>query len=108
MFTIVATALYGALLGLSIRPAMRAVALAAASVAALQYTVIWLAQLVLHRSGMEGLAWTLQNYAGVDARDLVPTVSAATFAAALTALIAAVTQSNEQRRRVKRVAAIED
>ncbi len=108
MFTIVATALYGALLGLSIRPAMRAVALAVASVAVVQYAVIWLAQLILHRSGMEGVAWTLQNYAGVDARDLVPTVSVAAFAAALAALITAVTQSSEQRRRGKRVAAIED
>jgi len=39
---------------------------------------------------------------------VVPTVSAAAFAAAFTAVIAAIAQSGEQRRRNKRLAAIED
>ncbi len=108
MIVIVAVALYGAALGLSMRPAMRAVILAALSVGVVQYIAIWLSHYVLHRPGMEGFAWTLQAYAGAEARDVVPTTSVAAFAAAIAAVIAAITQSGEQRRRNKRLAAIED
>jgi len=87
---------------------MRAVVLAALSVGVAQALAIWLSRYLLHRQGMEGLAWALQAYAGAEARDVVPTVAAATFAAAFTAVIAAVTQSGERRRRNKRLAAIED
>ena len=108
MIVIVAVAIYGAALGLSTRPAMRAVILAALSVGVVQYLAIWLSGYLLHRQGMEGFAWTLQTYAGAEARDVVPTVSAAAFASAFTAVVAAVAQSGEQRRRNKRLAAIED
>ena len=108
MVVIVAVALYGAALGLSMRPAMRAVLLAALSVGVCQYVAIWLSHYVLHRPGMEGFAWTLQAYAGAEARDVVPTASVAAFAAAIATVIAAVTQSGEQRRRNKRLASIED
>ena len=108
MIMIVAVALYGAALGLSMRPAMRAVWIAALSVGVFQYIAIWLSQYLLHRPGMEGFAWMLQAYAGAEARDVVPTASAAAFAAALTAILAAITQSGERRRRNKRLAAIED
>jgi len=108
MIVIAAVALYGAALGLSMRPVMRAVILAAVSVGGAQYVAIWLSEYLLHRPGMEGFAWTLQAYAGAGVRDVVPTVSAAAFAAAFTAVIAAIAQSGEQRRRNKRLAAIED
>ncbi len=108
MIVIVAVALYGAALGLSMRSAMRAVVLAGLSVGVAQFAAIWLSRYLLHRPGMEGLAWVLQAYAGAEARDVVPTASAAAFASAITAVIAAITQSGERRRRSKRLAAIED
>ena len=106
MFVIVAVALFGALLGLSMRPAPRAILVAAGSVAAFQCAAIGLSHLLLHRSGMEGLAWSVQRYAGSAARDLIPLASTAAFAAARAAIVAAATRSGEQRRRAKRVAAI--
>ena len=108
MIAIAAVALYGAALGLSMRPALRAVVLAAASVAAAQYAAIWLSNYSLHRPGMDSLGLLLQTYAGSDPKDLVPTVSTAAFAATLTATISAVFQSGERRRRVRRVSVLED
>jgi len=108
MIVIVAVAIYGAVLGLSLRPAMRAVVISAASVAALQLGSIWLSVEISHRPGMAGVALAIQSVAGADAKDLVPTLSAAAFAAAFTAFISALTQSGEQRRRVRRVSAIDD
>lgn len=68
MIVIVAVALYGAALGLSLRPAIRAIVLAGLSVGVVQYFAIWLSGYLLHRPGMEGFAWVLQAYAGADDR----------------------------------------
>jgi hypothetical protein len=108
MFVIVAVAVYGALLGLSTRPAVRAVLVASLSVAAFQCVFIWVSHLLLHRSAMEDLALAIQAYAGSDAKDLIPTVSASAFAAALASALESMTQSSERRRRLRRVPAIED
>jgi hypothetical protein len=108
MIVIAAVALYGAALGLSMRPALRAVVLAAASVAVAQYAAIWLSGYALHRPDMDSFGVLLQAYAGSDAKDLIPTVSSAAFAATLTATISAIFQSGERRRRVRRVSVLDD
>lgn len=108
MIVIAAVAIYGAAAGLWMRPPLRAVVFAAISVAGVQYAAIWLAHFALQRPGLSGVALAVQTYAGADIKGLVPTASTAAFAAALTAFIAALTQSSERRRRVRRVAAIEE
>lgn len=108
MFVIVAVAIYGAALGLWMRPGARAVIFAALSIGAMQYAAIWLSRILLDAQGMAKIAWTIEAYAGSQARDVVPTASTAAFAAAVSAFVAALTQSDEQRRRLRRVAAIED
>ena len=108
MYVIVAVAIFGALLGLSTRPAIRAVLVGAASVAAFQSVAIWASRLMLRKSGMEDLALSIQGYAGSDARDLIPTVSAVVFAAALVSFMRAAPQSAGRSRRARRVALFED
>jgi len=109
MDVIVAVALYGAAFGLLMRPASRAVLLAALSVGVVQFLAIWLSHYLLHRPGMEGFAWALQAFAGADVKDVVPTASAAAFAAILgAAVLAVITQSGERRRRNKRLSGTQD
>ena len=112
MIVIAAVALYGAALGLSVRPAIRAVLWAALSIGAAQYGAIWLSTQLLRQPGLEGAAGTLQAYAGSGARDLVPTVSTAVFAAMIAALASSITRSSARRHRLGRglggVAAFED
>ena len=108
MILIVSIVVYGAALGLLTRPAVRAVVVAVLSVGAAQYGAICLSRYLLRQPDTEAVAWVLRNYAGAEARDMIPTVLTAAFAATVAAFIAAMTQSSEQRRRVKRIAAIED
>jgi hypothetical protein len=108
MFVIITVAIYGAILGMTTRPAARAVVFAAISVAAIQYSAIYLSHTVLRGPGVSGLAASIQFYAGDQARDVVPTASAAAFAAMIAAAISAMSRSGEARRRGRRVAAIED
>jgi hypothetical protein len=99
MVVIVAVAIYGAALGLSMRPGMRAVIVAAASVGAAQYAAIWLSQAFMHSPGGEAVAMVVAAYAGSQPRDLAPTA----FAAALAAVIGGISQSGERRRRARRI-----
>ena len=108
MIVIAAAAIYGAWLGFSMKPGPRAVIYAIGSVAAIQYIAMASSPVLVRQPGLEGLAWTIQAYAGTRALDLAPTTSAAGFAAALTAILAAVTQSDEQRRRMRRISAIKE
>jgi hypothetical protein len=108
MIVIVAVAIYGAALGLWMRPGARAVIFAAISIGAMQYAAICLARLLLDSPGMAKIAWMIESCAGDRARDVVPTASTAAFAAAISAFVAALTQSDERRRRLRSVAAIED
>jgi energy-converting hydrogenase Eha subunit B len=108
MIVLVGVAIYGAVLGLSIRPALRAILVAVVSVGAVQYSAIWLSHLLQASPGLAGVVATLQTYAGVDARNLAPLTLATALASAVSALFAAITQSSERRRRVRRLAAIEE
>jgi len=108
MVVIVAVAIYGAALGLSMRPGLRAVIVAAASVGAAQYGAIWLSRIFMHNPGVESIASTIAAYAGSEPRDLVPTAAVAAFAATLTAVIGGIAQSGEQRRRTRRVEYLRD
>jgi hypothetical protein len=107
MIVIVTVAIYGAVLGLTTRPAVRAVVFAAISVAAAQYSAIYLGH-SMHGPSLNDLASAIQSYAGDQARDVAPNASAAAFAAALAAIISAMNRSGEARRRGRRVAAIKD
>ena len=108
MIVLVGVAIYGAVLGLSIRPAVRAILVAVISVGAVQYGAIWLSHLFQTSPGMAGVVATLRTYAGVDARNLAPLTLATALSSAVAALFAAITQSSERRRRVRRLAAIKD
>jgi hypothetical protein len=108
MIVIIIVAVYGAVIGFSMRPAARAVIFAAFSVGAIQYSAIYLSHTVLHGPGMANMAIAVQAAAGDQGRDVVPTASIAAFAAIFAAILAATTRSGEQRRRGRRVAAIED
>jgi hypothetical protein len=108
MIVLVGVAIYGAVLGLSIRPAVRAILVAVISVGAVQYGAIWLSHLLQTSPGLAGVAATLQAFAGVDARNLAPLTLATALSSAVSALFSAISQSSERRRRVRRLAAIED
>jgi hypothetical protein len=99
MVVIAAVAFYGVVLGLSMRPAIRAAVFAPLSVAAVQYGVMVAARQMLPRPGVESLAWTIQHYAGAEARDLIPTTLTAAITASVMALVMAMMRSGEQRGR---------
>jgi hypothetical protein len=107
MIVIVAVAVYGAWLGFSMRPGLRAVAYAAVTVAAAQYVALAFSPILARQPGLEAIAIGVQAYAGSRLVDLAPTVSAAAVAATLGAILAAVTRSDEKRRRTRRIAAID-
>jgi hypothetical protein len=108
MIVITTVTIYGAVLGLTTRPAIRAVVFAALSVASMQYSAIFLSYYVLDGAGLGGLAVSIRSLVGGQARDVVPTALAAAFAAMLASFAAALNRTGEQRRRGRRVAAIED
>jgi hypothetical protein len=108
MIVIAIVALYGAALGFSMRPAARAVLFAAISVAAMQYSAIYLDRRVFDGSGLSGLAQVIKAYAGQSAIDVAPTATTAAFAALVSALAAGVTRAGEQRRRGRRIALLDD
>jgi hypothetical protein len=108
MIVFVALTIYGAALGLSTRPWMRAVVIASVSVGAVQYSAIRLSGFVIDRSDMADLASTVQGYVGSGARDLLPTVLAAGFAAGFAAFVRSMFRPGEPRRRPKFSAVVED
>jgi DMSO reductase anchor subunit len=107
MILIVSAAIYGAWLGLSMKPGIRSVMLAAFSVGVTQYAAICLSYELLNRAGSADLAVAMQSYAGTQTRDVIPTAMAAAFGSALVGSITAILHLGEKRRRV-RVAAFED
>jgi hypothetical protein len=108
MILIVSAAIYGAWLGLSMKPGIRSVLLAAFSVGVTQYAAIWLSYVLMNRTGSADLAMAVQSYAGAQTRDVIPPAMAAAFGSALTGSLSAILQSGEKRRRGRRVAAFED
>jgi hypothetical protein len=108
MIVFVAVTIYGAALGLSTRPWLRAVVIASASVAAVQYSAIRLSGFVIDRADMADLASAVQGYVGSGARDLLPTVLAAGFAAGFAAFARSRIRPGEPRRRRKFAAVVED
>jgi hypothetical protein len=108
MGMIVAVVIYGAALGFLSGPSLRTIIIAAGSVGAAQCGAIWFSQAFERQPGLEALAWTVQAYAGSQAHDLVPTMTTAAFAAGVAAILAGLARAGEQRRRVRRVAAMDD
>jgi hypothetical protein len=107
MVVIVAVAIYGAALGLSMRPGLRAVIVAAASVGAAQYGAIWFSQAFMRSPGVDSVAVIVASYAG-SYRDLAPDISVTSLAAAVASVVGGISQSGEQRRRTRRIGVMED
>ena len=108
MIVIAIVALYGAALGLSMRPAARAILFAAISVAAMQYSAICLDRRVFDGSSLNGVAQTIQAYAGQSAVDVAPTSTTAAVAALIAALVSGASRAGEARRRGRRIAILDD